>query len=422
MAKQYLDLPVPPADPAFGLMADFDADTHPDKVSLIAGAYRDENGKPWILPSVKKVKYKIYCRRDRANTTQAKEQLSETTHEYLGIAGSPRFINLARELVFGPVISGFQDNIASVQTVSGTGANHLSSVFLTRHLCPARVFIPGPTWINHRSIWEMAGVPVAEYPYYSSQNKAEVDIEGMLKVLENDSQPNDVVVLQACAHNPTGIDPSRHQWQQIAQLVQRKKLFVVFDCAYQGFATGDVDGDAWAVRYFTEHLLASETAHPGLCVAQSFSKNFGLYGERVGALHLVVPQHLSAQGARGALLAIARTEYSNPPRFGASIVETILGDPELRAQWQADLHTMSSRILQMRHELRQRLEQETQQDWAHAETQIGMFSYTGLSREQVLRLRDEFHIYLLPSGRLSVCGLNDSNVQYVAHAIGRVMA
>lgn len=264
----------------------------------------------------------------------------------------------------------------------------------------------------------MTGVKVEEYPYYTSATK-QVDIVGMLNTLDH-AEPNDVVILQACAHNPTGVDLSKSQWMQVADLVRQKKLFVVFDSAYQGFATGDVDGDAWAVRHFTENVLASNT-HPGLCVAQSFSKNFGLYSERVGALHLVVPRHLSVQGARGELMAIARVEYSNPPRFGASIVETILLDRGLRAQWKADLNSMSSRIQEMRCELRQRLEKETQQDWAHVETQIGMFSYTGLSSEQVSRLRSEFHVYLLPSGRLSLCGLNEGNVQYVAHAIGEVM-
>ncbi|KAJ5298378.1 Pantothenate synthetase [Penicillium atrosanguineum] len=348
----------------------------------------------------------------------AKERLRETTHEYLGIAGSPTFINLAKDIVFGSVASRLQDNSTSIQTVSGTGANHLAATFLACHLRPSHVFIPAPTWINHKSIWEMAGVSVAEYPYYSSVTK-EVDIVGMLNALDR-TEPNDVVILQACAHNPTGVDLSKSQWMQVADLDRRKKLFVVFDSAYQGFATGDVDGDAWAIRQFTEDVLAFET-HPGLCVAQSFSKNFGLYSERVGALHLIVPRHLSVQGARGELMAIVRAEYSNPPRFGASIVETILLDQDLRAQWEADLDTMSSRIRRMRCELRQRLEKETQQDWAYVETQIGMFSYTGLTCEQVSRLRNEFHVYLLPSGWLSLCGLNDGNVKYVAYAIGEVM-
>lgn len=360
----------------------------------------------------------------RANPSiQAKELLSETTHEYLGIAGSPTFLNLAKDLVFGSLSSSLQKNVASIQTVSGTGANHLAATFLARHLRPNRVFISAPTWINHRSIWEMAGVTVAEYPYYSPDTKS-VDIEGMLAALDR-AEPNDIVILQAFAHNPTGVDLSKDQWVQVADFVcRKKKLFVVFDSAYQGFASGDVDGDAWAVRHFAATIIdCPETQHAGLgmCVAQSFSKNFGLYGERVGALHLVVPAHLSAQGARGELMAIARAEYSNPPRFGASIVETVLGDPVLRSQWEADLDTMSSRMRRMRCALRKRLEKETGQDWFHVEMQIGMFSYTGLNKEQVSRLRDEFHVYLLPSGRLSVCGLNDENVEYVTHAVGQVM-
>ena len=200
---------------------------------------------------------------------------------------------------------------------------------------------------------------VAEYPYYSPDTKS-VDIAGMLAALDHD-----IVILQACAHNPTGVDLSKDQWVQVAGLVYLKKLFVVFDSAYQGFASGDVDGDAWAVRHFAATIIdCPETQHAGLgmCVAQSFSKNFGLYGERVGALHLVVPPHLSAQGAQGELMAIARAEYSNPPRFGASIVETVLVDPVLRSQWEVDLDTMSSRMHRMRHELKNRLEKKTGQD------------------------------------------------------------
>lgn len=264
----------------------------------------------------------------------------------------------------------------------------------------------------------MAGVPIVEYPYYSPSSKA-VDITGMLESLEQ-ARPNDVVVLQACAHNPTGVDLSKTQWKQVAELVERKKLFTVFDSAYQGFATGDVDGDTWAVRYFTEAVLASET-HPGICVAQSFSKNFGLYGERVGALHLIVPRQLSAKAALSELMLISRAEYSNPPRFGATIVETVLGDHNLTIQWKKDLDTMSSRIHRMRSLLRQKLEQATLRDWTHVENQTGMFSYTGLTEEHVSRLQKEFHVYLLPSGRMSVCGLNEDNIDYVAHAISKVV-
>ncbi|PYI01619.1 aspartate aminotransferase [Aspergillus sclerotiicarbonarius CBS 121057] len=407
MSDRYLNLPVAPADTAFGLMAEYDADPHPNKVSLIAGAYRDEDGRPWVLPSVK----------------EAKARLSpDQNHEYLGIAGSPALIKLAQSLTFGSdIVTALDESIASIQTVSGTGANHMAAHFLARHLRPSQVFIPLPTWINHKSIWATTGVPIQDYPYYDPSTRA-VDLEGMLSVLET-AKPNDVVILQACAHNPTGVDLSQTQWTRVAEVVKRKNLFAVFDSAYQGFATGDVDGDAWAIRYFVKQLILDGRAdHPGLCVAQSFSKNFGLYGERVGALHLVVPRYLSAQGARSELIALARAEYSNPPRFGASIVETVLADENLRAQWQRDLETMSVRIKTMRHELRKRLEDnKTPGDWSFIDSQIGMFSYTGLGREQVTRLRNEFHIYLLPSGRASICGLNEGNIEYVASAIREVV-
>lgn len=385
-----------------------------------------ERGAPHYLPSLIVL--------ERANTDlttiQAKVRLAQNpNHEYLGIAGSPTFINLAQSLIFGTKIApDIREHIASVQTVSGTGANHMAALFLAKHLHPKRVFIPSPTWVNHKSIWTMAGVPHEEYPYYSSNTHA-VDLQGMLSTLEKQAEPNDVVILQACAHNPTGVDLSHSQWAEVARVIKRKNLFVVFDSAYQGFATGDVDGDAWAVRYFVEQLILDaesgselDSHHPGLCIAQSFSKNFGLYGERVGAIHLVVPRSLSAQGARSELMAIARSEYSNPPRFGASIVQTVLGDDHIRDQWQQDLITMSARIKSMRRELRQRMERlGTPGDWSHVESQIGMFSYTGLSREQVVRLREEFHVYMLPSGRVSICGLNKGNVDYVARAIREVV-
>jgi aspartate/tyrosine/aromatic aminotransferase len=300
----------------------------------------------------------------------------------------------------------------------------MAALFLAKHLRPRRVFIPSPTWVNHKSIWTKAGVPHEEYPYYSSETHT-VDMRGMITTFKEKTKPSDVVVLQACAHNPTGLDLTKSQWSEVASVIKQKNLFVVFDSAYQGFATGDVDGDAWAVRYFVEQLILntdSESSHPGLCIALSFSKNFGLYGERVGAIHMVVPRHFSPQGAQSELMSIARSEYSNPPRFGASIVQTVLGDDRLKNQWQKDLNMMSGRIKTMRRELRRRLEElGTPGDWSHVESQIGMFSYTGLSREHVERLRDEFHIYLLPSGRMSICGLNEGNVDHVARAINEVV-
>ncbi|KAF7122883.1 hypothetical protein CNMCM5793_000993 [Aspergillus hiratsukae] len=390
-------------------MAAFDADSHPNKVSLITGAYRDEEGQPWVLPSVR----------------QAKDRLAGSDHEYLSITGSPTLIDLAKSLTFGSDITNrLWSNIASLQTVSGTGANHLAAAFLSKHLQPKRVFIPDPSWVNHKTVWATAGPAVTqhEYPYYSPSTQS-VDIEAMLSFLDTTAEPNDVLILQACAHNPTGTDLTKWQWIELGKLVKEKELFPVFDSAYQGFATGDVDADAWAIRYFTEQMLTdADSRLPGVCVAQSFSKNFGLYGERVGALHLVVPPGLSAAGAKSRLTLMARAEYSSPVKFGASIVETLLGDPELKAQWERDLITMSSRIKTMRSRLRGKLQEYVAcGDWSFIERQIGMFCYTGMSPDQVSRLQEEYHVYLMPSGRLSICGLTEGNVDYVARAIRDVV-
>ncbi|KAF5863017.1 Aspartate aminotransferase [Aspergillus alliaceus] len=418
MGSQYLDVPVLPPDVAFGLLADFGADQNPKKVSLIAGAYRDENGLPWIFPSVKQM----------LRQRQAKERIAANPtshHEYLDIAGSPVFLDIARSLIFGTELAETK-NIASIQAVSGTGANHLCASFLAKHLKPKHVFIPDPTWVNHKTIWAAAGPEVVqeEYPYYN-QNARSIRFGDMVSTFETTAQPNDVVILQACAHNPTGLDLTRDQWKQLADVVLKKKLFVLFDSAYQGFATGNVEDDAWPVRYFTEQLLSSQDPDqriPGICVAQSFSKNFGLYGERVGALHLVASSDVSIQGAKSQLALIARAEYSNPPRFGVQIVETVLNDTALKKQWQQDLNTMSSRIMRMRKRLRTKLEElGTPGDWSHIEAQIGMFSYTGLSKAHVDRLKKEYHIYLMPSGRASLCGLNEGNIDYVAKCISEVV-
>lgn len=253
----------------------------------------------------------------------------------------------------------------------------------------------------------------------------------MVRKLETDAYEGDVVVLHACAHNPTGIDPSREQWMTLAELFKRKKLFAFFDSAYQGFATGDTEADAWAVRYFEEllfpHSKQNGTACPwpgpaGMCVAQSFSKNFGLYGERVGALHVILPHGASIAGASSQLIRLSRAEISNPPLFGSRVVETILSDPALKTMWQKDLKTMASRILHVRTRLRTEIEQVLgAKTWAHLEEQIGMFSYTGLTGDQVMRLRNMHHIYLMMNGRASLSGVNEHNVSYVAQAVCEVV-
>ncbi|EXJ78928.1 hypothetical protein A1O3_08428 [Capronia epimyces CBS 606.96] len=496
MAARFAQIPVLPLDEAFAVTAEFKADAFPQKVSLGAGVYRDEGGKPWVLPSVKKAKEKLH-------------QTPNLDHEYLPIQGSDPFLQLARDLVFGDSSlpssnsssnsssspspgsgSGSRSkdntkpqtkNVISFQTISGTGANHLGAQFLAQHLRPKHVFISDPTWANHHLVWTVAAPDVVQktYPYYHPASRS-LDFDGWLTTLENEAVENDVVILHACAHNPTGIDPTREQWEVLAQLFKRKRLFAFFDSAYQGFATGDLDMDAWAMRHFQTVLFGSgpepktetktktesetessatagnddevvvnvqsstqhQQGHPGLCIAQSFAKNFGLYGERVGAFHLSLPLSVSPAGAYSQLLRLTRAEISNPPLFGARIVQTVLSDVDLRAQWQQDLQTMSLRIRSVRGLLRKAIEQQQQQqqqhqqqqqsssgsvataitDWSHLESQIGMFSYTGLTVPQVQRLKEVHHVYLMRNGRASLSGVNEHNVHYVAAAIAEVVA
>ncbi|RDW93936.1 Aspartate aminotransferase [Aspergillus mulundensis] len=401
-----------PRDEAFAITADFQADDHPQKVSLGAGVYRDESSKPWVLPSVKEAKKRLH------------EQ--ELNHEYLPIQGSEPFLTAARELILGPAQS--ENTVISIQTISGTGANHLAAAFLSQHLKPKHVFFSDPTWSNHSLVWEVAAPDVVQktYPYYLPASRS-LDFEGMMSTLESTAVEDDIVVLHACAHNPTGIDPSREQWRTLAELMKRKRLFPVFDSAYQGFATGDVDADAWAVRYFQQTLFGATESEPrpqGMGIAQSFAKNFGLYGERVGAFHLVLPPRAPAAGARSQLLRLVRAEMSNAPLFGCRVVAMILSDPELRTRWKEDLQTMSGRIKRMRSILRREIEKHPKSevgDWKHLEDQIGMFSYTGLREEQVLRLKDVHHVYLMRNGRASLSGLTEANAEYVADAIAEVM-
>ncbi|KAJ5110143.1 Aspartate aminotransferase cytoplasmic [Penicillium argentinense] len=401
--------PVPP-DEIFALNGAFFADTHPQKVSLGVGVYRTDDGKPWPLPVVQK----------------AEKQLAEEDdlmrHEYTAIEGDVPFLKIARDLMFG--FEG-QDNeeeakarIASVQTVAGTGANHLGALFLAHHMKPPTVWLSNPSWANHMTIWELADVPRKTYPYYHAATRS-FDFEGMMSTLENEAQEGDAVLLHACAHNPTGLDPNKEQWVAIADLCERKKLFPFFDSAYQGFASGSVEEDAWAVRYFFNNKPDME-----MCVAQSFSKNFGLYGQRTGAFHYVTNR--SATSIRDIvvnnLCHLIRGEFSMGPRIGCTIVKKILTNEELTADWHKDLEVMSSRIKSMREALYSELVRlKTPGTWEHIVEQNGMFSYTGLTPKQVYALKDKYHVYLLKSGRASISGLSQKNVAYVAQAIDDVV-
>jgi len=402
-------VPQAPEDPLFGLMRAYRADESPDKVDLGIGAYRDDNAKPWVLPVVKKADEVL--RND-----------PELNHEYLPIAGLPAFTSKACELLVGtssPAIA--EKRVTSVQTISGTGAVHLGALFLAKFYkvngANRTVYISNPTWANHNQIFTNVGIPIATYPYFDKTTKG-LDIDGMKRAL-SEAPEHSIVLLHACAHNPTGVDPTPAQWREIAELMAAKKHFPFFDCAYQGFASGDLDRDAGAIRFFIEQGFE-------LVIAQSFAKNLGLYGERAGAFHFVAAPSNEATSitsrVASQLAILQRSEISNPPIYGARIAATVLNDTALFAEWKENLKTMSGRVITMRKVLREKLEElGTPGTWNHITDQIGMFSFTGLSEKQVLQLRDEFHIYMTKNGRISMAGLNTKNVEYFAKAVDTVV-
>lgn len=349
-------------DEVFALNAAYSEDSCTTKINLGIGVYRSEEGASWPLPSVEVAEK----RRSKANL--------DSRHDYLQIQGDPQFLRLAREVVFGESgkvrnrgSSNTNTRIASVQTVSGTGANHLGASFLTRFAGVQRAWIPDPTWSNHHAIWDLAGAKRLLYPYFN-QAEHTFNFAGMFETLDNEAQQGDVLVLHACAHNPTGADPSQSQWQSIADLCERKGLIPFFDLAYQGFASGNLDEDAWAIRHFFNRNSMSE-----FCVAQSFSKNFGLYGQRVGALHVV-----NGSGSLRVNCAIVsnlchliRGEFSMAPRGGSDLVREVLQDPILRRYWLQDLADMSERIKSMRQALYEELcRLETPGSWEHVVNQV----------------------------------------------------
>ncbi|CAI7597629.1 unnamed protein product [Penicillium pancosmium] len=385
--SHFTNLPQIPTDEPFAVNGSYIKDTHPKKVNLGIGVYRTNKGDPWPLRVVEDAEKAIYNAQDISR------------HEYLSIQGDREFLRLAADLVFdfdstqscaGTTHSSL-GRVTSIQTVSGTGANRLGAEFLTRNISPRNVWIPAPTWANHHTIWDLAGVPRKEYPYYNNAT-GEFNYEETLQTLRTSSSKNDILVLHACAHNPTGADPSREQWEGILDLCKEKGLIPFFDLAYQGFASGDVGKDGWAIRRFFEEGGIE------FVVAQSFSKNFGLYGQRVGALH-VVSSSSAAQGVSEDILAtlchLVRGEYSMAPRGGAEIVRRVLGNKELRARWAEDLDTMSTRILSMRKALFEELVAlGTPGDWGHVVKQ------DGLANNDLV---------------------NESNVRYVAMAIDDVV-
>ncbi|KAH7232492.1 aspartate aminotransferase [Fusarium solani] len=404
--SQFSDLEPTPLDGPFALDAAYRKDTHEKKVNLGIGAYRDDQGQPWVLSAVKEAKQKL--------TSSA-----GWLHEYLPPQGDEDFLQSAKAVLFGRSLSSSDESaIASVQTVSGTGANSLAARFAGRYIRPGQIWLPDPTWINHFKIWSenAPDVPQRQYPYYNPATLS-FDFDGMVDKLRREAVAGDAVLLHACAHNPTGLDPTQQQWRDIAALCEEKQLFAIFDVAYQGFASGNLDSDAWAVQHFLTSCPNLEFA-----ACQSFSKNFGLYGERLGVLHFVTSRHLEASTAalavRSRLVALQRSDISTTPRFGSDVAGLVLSSSDLFAMWLNDLEVMTGRLKGMRIALYAELVRlGTPGDWTHLIKQRGMFCYTGLTKKHAAVLRSQYHVYMLDTGRLSVCGLTTDNVKYVAKSI-----
>jgi len=390
-----------PPDPILGLVEAFKLDTHPKKVNLSAGTYRNDKGQPWVLPSVR----------------AAEEQLMAASldHEYLPIVGDMEFVTSARRFALGadsPALT--ESRVASVQSLSGTGACRVIGDFYAKFLGRgAPMYLPKPSWGNHANIFRDAGLEVRGYRYWD-QGKLGLDLDGMLEDLK-DAPDGSAVLLHACAHNPTGVDPTPDQWVAICDVLKtRPGLSLFFDSAYQGFASGDAEADAFALRHFVSEGVP-------LALAQSFAKNFGLYGERVGVLSMICGDEEEAARVLSQLKIIIRPMYSSPPASGARIVKQVLSQPALEAQWRVECKTMADRIIEMRSALREGLATAgSTKDWAHVTNQIGMFCFTGLLPDQVDRLREEFHVYITRDGRISMAGINRANVAYVAEAVHAV--
>ncbi|RIX44733.1 MAG: aspartate/tyrosine/aromatic aminotransferase [Rhodocyclales bacterium GT-UBC] len=387
-------------DPILSLMETFKNDPRSDKVNLSIGLYYDAQGVIPQLGSVQEAYGRIEGRRAVPSL-------------YLPMEGMKTYRDAIQSLLFGPEHPALKaGRIATIQTLGGSGALKVGADFLKRYFPQSEVWVSDPTWDNHVAIFEGAGLKVHTYPYFDPQTLG-VAFDKMLQTLSG-LPAQSIVLLHPCCHNPTGSDLTPTQWDQVIEVIRQRALIPFLDIAYQGFGAGMTE-DAYAIR-------ALATANVSFLVANSFSKIFSLYGERVGGLSVVCSDADAAERVLGQLKATVRRNYSSPPMFGAELVSTVLNDPQLKTDWLAEVEGMRSRIIAMRETLVEALGQTLPgRDFAYLITQRGMFSYTGLSAPQVDRLRDEFGIYLVRSGRICVAGLNTQNVARVADAFAKVM-
>lgn len=389
-----------PPDAILGITEAFKKDTNPNKMNLGAGAYRDDNGKPYVLPCIKKAEQRI------ANKNMDKE--------YAGIPGISDFTKASAKLALGDgnqlVDNGF---VSTVQSISGTGALRIGGAFLEKFYPHSKtIYLPNPSWANHNPVFKHSGLEVGSYRYYD-KTTCGLDISGCLEDLSNLPEKS-IILLHACAHNPTGVDPTFEQWKEMSNVIKKRNHFVFFDMAYQGFASGNLDRDAQALR-----LFVADGHRPVL--AQSYAKNMGLYGERVGAFSVICDSAEIKNAVESQVKILIRPMYSNPPIHGARLASEVLNSEDLYSEWLVEVKEMADRVIDMRQALRDNLTKEgSTRDWAHITNQIGMFCYTGMNEEQVQTLTKNHSVYLTKDGRISVVGITTKNVEYLAHAMHQI--
>jgi len=396
----WTNVPMGPPDPILGVTEAFKKDTSDKKVNLGVGAYRDDNGKPYILPSVAEAEKRV--------------QAKNFNYEYAPIGGQPQFGKLSAELAFGSDSAVLQEKRnCTIQSISGTGALRLAAAFINAFWDGNKtIYVSKPTWGNHNQVFKHAGLDIKQYAYYDPKTVG-LAFKGMLDDL-NKIPEKSVVLLHACAHNPTGIDPTMEQWKEIASVIQKRNALVLFDMAYQGFASGDFNKDAAALRYFVNN------GHDVL-LCQSYAKNMGLYGERVGAFTAIGPNKETADKMMSQIKILVRGMYSSPPIHGERLVTELMTDKGLRAQWEQEVKGMANRIISVREKLVELLKKNgSQKEWGHITKQIGMFCFSGLTEDQVKRLAAEYHIYMTLNGRISIAGISSQNIEYLAESMHEV--
>lgn len=386
-----------PPDPILGLTDTFAKDTRSEKINLTIGVYQDENGACPVLECIK----------------QAGQLLlgTETSKSYLGIDGSPQFRQHAVRLALGGIVA--EDRVASVQTPGGTGALKVAADMIYKNFGGLRIWVSNPTWPNHLGLFESAGLEVKNYPYLSA-DKTSLDFQTMMDTFIQQGKSGDIVCLHGCCHNPTGIDPTKEQWREISRVLADKRMLPLIDFAYHGFGDG-LEEDRLGL-----HAIGAD--HQEFIVCSSFSKNFGLYSERVGAMLAVSSQPAQVANISSSAKQVVRTNYSNPPRHGAALINTVLGDPKLRDLWTRELAEMRGRIQEMRRLFVEGMKATgCRTDFSFLLKQRGMFSYSGLSPMQVDRLRNEKGIYMVGSGRINVAGITHRNLPALTQAIAEVL-